>query len=81
MVMAAGAPLGAWSQAGRSSPTPNPANPSAGGSSANRTQTHDRNWFKKQAEKRYNGTLTTPKKTEKAAKVEDKPAEKKLALR
>jgi hypothetical protein len=75
-VIAVATPLAAWCQAGHPAATPHPATSAAGSSGASRTQTHDRNWLKKQAEKRYSGALTSPKKTEKTAKAEEKPVDK-----
>jgi hypothetical protein len=50
--------------------------PVTGSPNTNRPPVHDRNWLKKQLEKRYNGNPTPPKKSEKPAKPEEKPADK-----
>jgi hypothetical protein len=61
-------PMQAASQTGTPSAPPRAVAPS-------RQPVHDKNWLKKQMERRYNGSLTTPKKTDKPAKPEEKPTE------
>jgi hypothetical protein len=61
-------PMQAAFQTGTPSVTPRATAPP-------RQPAHDKNWLKKQMEKRYNGSLTTPKKSDKPAKPEEKPTE------
>jgi hypothetical protein len=59
-------------QAGFQSKTP--STPTRAATPAHQSA-HDKNWLKKQVDKRYNAPLTTPKKADKPAKTEEKPTE------
>jgi hypothetical protein len=75
-LIAAVIPLAATAQSGRQPAPPRTDGVAPVAPNGTRQPAHDRNWLKKQMEKRYNGTLTSPKKSEKPAKPEEKPTEK-----